>query len=461
VDPVSVDPVSVDPVSVDPASVDPASVDTASVDTASVDTASVDTASEAPEDAAEPETNGFQDLPLCDEIFAALVKAGYTDPTPVQAGFIPWALKDGDVVGQARTGTGKTAAFAIPVLNKLAMIAGSRSPRALVLVPTRELAVQVSAEFTKLGSDMSHKSVAIYGGKPIRAQVESLRAGADIVVGTPGRVIDHIRRATLTTTDLKMVVLDEADRMLDIGFRPDIERILRACPESRQTFLLSATLPPPIQRLAQRYMRNPEMLDYSTTNLSHDTIEQSYFTVDEPKKFPLLLRLLAREKPQQAIIFCRTKRRVDSVTKRLSRSTKFAGCLHGDMDQNARDRAMAKFRDGQLRFLVATDIAGRGIDVSSISHIINYDIPEFSDDYVHRVGRTGRMGREGIAFSFVRPEQGGELTRIEQRINRELKFDTIPGFQPFLHTVVVPVDPDAPTPPPPPNSRRKRYKKGL
>lgn len=410
-----------------------------------------------------PSKNGFATLPLTEELFSGLKKAGYTQPTPVQAGFIPRALEAGDVVGQARTGTGKTAAFAIPILQKLKPTGGKRSPRALVLVPTRELAVQVRDEFNKLGADTRHKAIAIYGGKPIRGQVESLRQGADIIVGTPGRVIDHIGRSTLHTSNLEIVVLDEADRMLDIGFRPDIERILRVCPKERQTLLLSATLPPPIQRLAKRYMNEPEMLDYSTTNLSHETIEQFYFTVDESKKFSLLLRLLARERPQQAIIFCRTKRRVDNVTKRLTRKTKFAGCLHGDMDQRARDRAMEKFRSGELRILVATDIAGRGIDVSGISHIINYDIPEFSDDYVHRVGRTGRMGREGIAFSFVRPEQGGELTRIEQRINRMLKRDDIAGFQPFVQPAATgePGEDAPPPPPPPPNSRRKRYRKGL
>jgi ATP-dependent RNA helicase DeaD len=409
--------------------------------------------------------SGFDLLPLREELLSALRKAGYTQPTPVQAGFIPRALDSVDVVGQARTGTGKTAAFAIPILQKLETKGGKRSPRALVLVPTRELAVQVRNEIAKLAVDIKHKAIAIYGGKPIRAQVESLRQGVDIVVGTPGRVIDHIGRATMHTDALELIVLDEADRMLDIGFRPDIERILKVCPRERQTFLLSATLPPPIQRLAKRYMNDPEMLDYSSTNLSHETIEQFYFTVDETKKFALLLRLMARERPQQAIIFCRTKRRVDSVTKRLSHKTKFAGCLHGDMDQRSRDRAMEKFRAGDLRFLVATDIAGRGIDVSGISHIINYDIPEFSDDYVHRVGRTGRMGREGIAFSFVRPEQGGELTRIEQRINRMLKRDDIPGFQPFIQSLVTPVaeneDSDAPPKPEAPNSRRKRYRKGL
>jgi ATP-dependent RNA helicase DeaD len=408
--------------------------------------------------------SGFSEFSLSDEMLSALEKAGYDQPTPVQAGVIPRALQDVDVVGQARTGTGKTAAFAIPILEKLEVKRGKRAPRALVLVPTRELAVQVRDEFAKLSVDSKHKSVAIYGGKPIRGQVESLRDGIDVVVGTPGRVIDHISRRTLQTDSMQVIVLDEADRMLDIGFRPDIERILRVCPTERQTLLLSATLAPPIRRLAERYMKDPEVLDFSVSNVDHDTIDQYYFTVDESKKFPLLLRLLARENPQQAIVFCRTKRRVDKVSKRLSKKTKFAGCLHGDMEQPARDRMMAKFRSGELRFLVATDIVGRGIDVTSISHIVNYDIPEFCDDYIHRVGRTGRMGREGVAFSFVNPEQGHELTRIEQRINRLLKRDSIPGFY-LTHEEERAGRGDdfeeKPAPPKPPNSRRKRYRRAL
>jgi ATP-dependent RNA helicase DeaD len=411
---------------------------------------------------------GFSKFALSGELLSALEKAGYAEPTPVQAGVIPRALESADVVGQARTGTGKTAAFAIPILEKLEVKRGKRPPRALVLVPTRELAVQVRDEFAKLSIDSKHKSVAIYGGKPIRGQVESLRDGVDVVVGTPGRVIDHIRRRTMQTESMEVVVLDEADRMLDIGFRPDIERILRVCPTERQTLLLSATLAPPIRRLAERYMKNPEVLDFSTNSVDHDTIDQYYFTVDETKKFPLLLRLLAREKPAQAIVFCRTKRRVDKVTKRLQKKTRFAGCLHGDMEQRARDRMMARFRSGELRFLIATDIVGRGIDVTNISHIVNYDIPEFCDDYVHRVGRTGRMGREGIAFSFVNPEQGHELTRIEQRINRLLKRDSIPGFY-LTHDEERAgrggegegdIE-EKPAPPEPPNSRRKRYRRAL
>jgi ATP-dependent RNA helicase DeaD len=270
--------------------------------------------------------------------------------------------------------------------------------------------------------------VAIYGGKPIRQQTEKLQRGVEVVVGTPGRVMDHMSRHNLFLGDLRQVVLDEADRMLDIGFRPDIEKILRQCPESRQTLLFSATLPPPVLRLAQRYMRNPESLDFSAEDVAVETIEQSYFTIDPGQKFDLLLKLLEREQPAQAIIFCRTRRGTERIEQRLTKKYPDAACIHGDLPQRTRDRVMEGFRAGKIRLLVATDVMGRGIDVTRISHIINFDVPEFCDDYIHRVGRTGRMGREGTAFTFVTPEEGPQLTRIEIRINRLLKRDEIAGF---------------------------------
>lgn len=360
---------------------------------------------------------------------AALDKAGYLEPTPVQAGVIPCALKGDDVMGQARTGTGKTAAFAVPILERYGSRDGGPGVRALVLVPTRELAVQVREEFVKLARGRRIQVVAVYGGKPIRGQIDKLRRGAQVVVGTPGRLIDHISRGTLQLQNLQCVVLDEADRMLDIGFRPDIEKILRRCPRDRQTMLLSATVPPPIERLARRYMQDPEKLDFSPKEIGVSTIEQFYFTVDQKQKFDLLVRLLKREKPQQAIVFCRTKRGTERIYQRLSKKFDRVGSMHGDMQQRSRDRVMDQFRKEKTRILVATDVVGRGIDVTSISHIINYDIPQFCDDYIHRVGRTGRMGREGVAFTFVTPEEGNELTRIEMRIDRLLKRDEISGFE--------------------------------
>ncbi len=366
---------------------------------------------------------------LSEATLAALEKAGYTEPTPVQAGLIPRALQGVDVMGQARTGTGKTAAFVIPILERIQPRKKHAAPQALVLVPTRELAVQVRDEVVKLAYGRRIHAVAVYGGKPIRGQIDKLQRGAEIVIGTPGRVLDHMSRGTLPLGELQIVVLDEADRMLDIGFRSDIEKILRRCPSQRQTLLLSATVPPPVERLARRYMHEPEVLNFSPKEITVDTIDQYYFSVDQDRKVELLLRLLEREQPQQAIIFCRTKRTTDKLYQRLlRRKVEAVDCIHGDLRQSQRDRVMQRFRSGEVRYLVATDVVGRGLDIPGISHIINFDIPQFCDDYVHRVGRTGRMGRQGVAYTFVTPEEGNELTRIEVRINRLLQRDEIPGF---------------------------------
>ncbi len=406
----------------------------------------------------------FEDMALSAVMMESLKHAGYHSPTQIQAGLIPLALQGMDVVGQARTGTGKTAAFAIPILERIKPRGEVSGPQALILVPTRELAMQVRTEVAKLAYGSDVQSVAVYGGSPIRAQIEKIERGAQVIVGTPGRLLDHMSRGTLRWDSLVCAVLDEADRMLDIGFRPDIEKILRRCPSERQTFLLSATVPPPILRMARRYMKDPEMLDFSPSNLAVDTIEQHYFTVDNDKKYELLVRLLIREKPVQAIIFCRTKRGTDRLHNRLRKLTKRVECIHGDMPQSGRDRVMRMLREGNVRLLVATDVVGRGIDVSAISHIINYDIPQFCDDYVHRVGRTGRMGGEGIAFTLVTPEEGGELTRIEQRINTLLKCDEIRGLE--ARTLESQVgegdddDPDAKKPTPF-SSRRRRHRRGL
>lgn len=376
---------------------------------------------------------GFSTLGLSPTTLQAVNQAGYSQPTPVQSGVIPRAIAGIDVLGQAQTGTGKTASFVLPILELLTRSSGrGHGVRALVLVPTRELAVQVRDEFEKLAAGSKLQCVAVYGGKPIRAQIDKLAKNPQVVVGTPGRVLDHMSRGTLVLSDLELVTLDEADRMLDIGFRPDIEKILRRCPQSRQTLLLSATVPPPVAKLATRYMRDPEVLDFSTKEISVETIEQFYFTVDPSRKFALLEQLLEREQPRQAIVFCRTKRGTDKINERLQRRRKekktSVACIHGDLAQNVRDRVMRQFREGQIEVLVATDVVGRGIDVSGVSHIINYDIPEFCDDYVHRVGRTGRMGREGVAYTFVAPEEGTQLTRIEMRIDKLLERSEIAGF---------------------------------
>ncbi len=413
-----------------------------------------------------PPAESFDQLDLSEVMLDSLAAAEYHTPSPVQAGIIPHAIKGIDVLGQARTGTGKTAAFAIPILELYGQPAKGPKPRSLVLVPTRELAVQVCDEISKLAKGRKTKCIAVYGGKPIRAQISQLERGSDIVVGTPGRVIDHLSRGTLILDELKCVVLDEADRMLDIGFRPDIEKILRRCPRKRQTLLLSATVAPGVERLAKQYMTNPEVMDFSPSSKTVDTIEQHYFTVEEDRKFDLLLRLLEREKPEQAIIFCRTKRGTDRNHRKLSRKLKGVDCIHGDMAQSARDRVMRDFRGGKVRILVATDVVGRGIDVTNISHIINYDLPQSSDDYVHRVGRTGRMGREGIAFSFVTPEQGDELTRIEMLINTLLNRAEIEGFQTVAQVAPPQADSsddeETPKKPLPPGKRApRRHRRGL
>ena len=375
-----------------------------------------------------PEPTRFEDLDLSPIMLKALVRAGFEFSTPIQAGLIPLALEGEDVIGQARTGTGKTAAFGIPILEQLDPLEECREPQALILVPTRELADQVGREIERLAWGVPTEIAVLAGGKNMNRQLRQLQNGVQVVVGTPGRVHDHLQRGTLRTNHIWCIVLDEADRMLDIGFRPQIERILRRCPRDRQTLLLSATLPDTVRRLAESYMVRPQVIDCSQNEMSVDTIEQRYFTVAPEQKLELLIRLLKREQPEQVIIFCRTKRGVDKLQRKLSHDFESTGCMHGDMQQRERDRVLQRLRDSDLKILVATDVVGRGIDVSTVSHIINYDVPQDSDDYVHRVGRTGRMGREGIAFTFIVPGEGDFLTSVEQRINKLLKQDHIAGF---------------------------------
>ena len=396
-----------------------------------------------PESAQDWSNNKFSQFNLKPEIMRALNKFDYLEPTPIQMGVIPLAGTGRDVMGQAQTGTGKTAAFSLPILQKLEFDETMFSPRALILVPTRELAVQVRDEILRLGKYTGLAIAAFYGGAPLAKQTALLSEGVDIAVGTPGRIIDLFMRKALDLSKLEFVVLDEADRMLDIGFRPDIEKILRRCPDSRQTMLMSATIPPEVDHLARHYMNNPEKLDFSPKNLAVETIEQSYFSVAPERKVELLKRLLERENPHQAIIFCRTKKRTEQLTAIVKKWYPDVLGMHGDMEQDKRMKTIQKFRDGKVRLLVATDVVGRGLDISGVSHIINYDIPQFCDDYVHRVGRTGRMGKEGVAFTFVTAEEGVELTRIEMRINKLLKRDEIPGFAAFATPAATSSKPDA------------------
>ncbi len=387
----------------------------------------------------EAEAKGFAKLGVSETMLEALKTIRFIEPTPIQAGVFKQVQAGKDVMGQAQTGTGKTAAFSIPIIEGVEECPPGNDPVALILVPTRELAVQVRDETQRLCYGRDVRVSACYGGKPIAKQISRLREGVDIVVGTPGRVLDLMNRSALKFDSLRWVVLDEADRMLDIGFRPDIEKILKRTPQDRQTLLFSATLPAPVVRLAEKYMKSPEVLDFSNKNMSVDTIEQYYVTVDPERKFDALLFLLEEQQPHQAIIFARTKRGVDRLARLLSKRMDGLAAIHGDLNQGERDRVMANFRSGKLRYLVATDVVGRGIDVSGISHIINYDIPAFCDDYVHRVGRTGRMGREGVAFTFVTVEEGSELTRIEMRIDKLLKRAELKGFESYTK----PGDPNA------------------
>jgi ATP-dependent RNA helicase DeaD len=371
---------------------------------------------------------GFHALNLSPPMLAALERANYSEPTPIQAAFIPEVMQGRDVIGQAQTGTGKTAAFLVPFLNNWKP--NSRpGPQAIVLAPTRELVVQVAEEAVKLAPSPQCRSLAIYGGQRIRKQLNDLSRGCALVVGTPGRVLDHLARGSLNLAGVKYVVLDEADRMLDIGFRPDIERILRRTPQPRQTMLLSATMPPPVMRLVHRYMVDPVHINLAPARATVESIRQSYISVDEDRKFELLVRVIEREKPRQCIIFCERKVWAEDLYRGLRTRIPRVAVMHGDLDQSLRNRIMQGFREAKITFLVATDVVGRGIDVRNISHVINYDLPEDPENYVHRIGRTGRIGADGVAIAFVLPEQGKQLTAIEHFINLQLQADRIEGFQ--------------------------------
>ncbi|MFI5458554.1 MAG: DEAD/DEAH box helicase [Isosphaerales bacterium] len=374
----------------------------------------------------EEPASGFPSMGLSPVMLKALKHARYLTPTPIQAAFIPQALDGLDVIGQAKTGTGKTAAFGIPLIE---MLEGRmRGPQGIILAPTRELTQQIVGELQKLTMGSEVSVCGIFGGEPIERQLRSLSRGVDLIVGTPGRVLDHIERRTLYLGDIVHVVLDEADRMLDIGFRPDIERILRKLPSPRQTMLLSATINADVRRLAQRYMFEPIEVNLSQDEPSLDTILQYYVPVTTDRKFDLLVLLLKRDRPRQCIVFTRTKRGADRVAERLRRVVTGVSAIHGDLAQNIRDRVMRGFRSGEISVLVATDVVGRGIDVEGISHVINYDMPDDTENYVHRIGRTGRMGKDGIAYLFVCPDQGEPLTAIESMINRVIPPLQIEGF---------------------------------
>ncbi|HEU5011371.1 MAG TPA: DEAD/DEAH box helicase [Roseiflexaceae bacterium] len=358
------------------------------------------------------ETNGFETLGLQDTILRAISELGYEEPTPIQAKTIARLLNGADVIAQAQTGTGKTAAFALPIIER--MDTAQRLPQALVLTPTRELAVQVAEAFHSYGKYAGVTVLPVYGGQPIDRQLRVLNRGVHVVVGTPGRLLDHIERGTLQLDHVRTVVLDEADEMLAMGFVEDIEAILKETPAERQTALFSATMPGPIATLARRYMRDPQRITVEATQMTVPQIRQVYYEVGARDKFEVLCRVLDFEQPTSSIIFCRTKSEVDSLGERLIARAFPAETLHGDLSQPQRDRVMGRFRSGQVELLVATDVAARGLDIEHVSHVINYDLPVDPEVYVHRIGRTGRAGRTGSAITLVTPRERRMLRAIER-----------------------------------------------
>src|SRR4051812_16000792 len=355
----------------------------------------------------------FSELGLSAEVLKAIDKLGFEQAAPIQASAIPILMSGGDVVGQSQTGSGKTAAFAIPAIEKVDT--RQRGVQVLILCPTRELAIQVSEEVHKLALFKSGlHALPIYGGQSFDRQLAGLKQGANIVIGTPGRVMDHMRRGTLKLSGLKIVVLDEVDVMLNMGFRDDIEIILQAAPAERQTVFFSATIPRPIQQLIEKYSRNPQRIRLEQKTLTVPTVEQVYYEVDRNYKIELLTRLIDIHDLKLGIIFCNTKRMVDELVEHLNTQGYSADRLHGDMTQQMRDRVMNKFRKSGLEFLVATDVAARGIDVDDVQVVFNYDLPYDVEDYLHRIGRTGRVGRSGRAISFVAGRELFQINNIER-----------------------------------------------
>ncbi|MFG0283817.1 MAG: DEAD/DEAH box helicase [Phycisphaerales bacterium JB039] len=373
------------------------------------------------------QVEGFADLGLSEAALRGVADAGFERPTVIQAKLIPPAMRGADILGQAKTGTGKTAAFVLPLLS---LVEKGKPFQALILAPTRELAIQIDAEIRTLGKHTGVRSVPIYGGQRIPAQIEKLEKGPEIVVGAPGRVMDMHRRGHIDFSGMKFVVLDEVDRMLDIGFREDIRWILSRCPKKRQTMFVSATISEDIDRLARSFMTDPEKIVTSAGSLTVSLVTQRYLAVQSWDKKRLLRHLLTHEEPALTLIFCRLKRTVDELARYLTEKGIESHAIHGDMPQSKRNSVMRRLRGGELSVLIASDLASRGIDVEGISHVINYDLPEDIELYIHRIGRTARAGRGGIAWSLVTPEQGQLLTDIELRINAEIPKMEYPDFQP-------------------------------
>jgi ATP-dependent RNA helicase RhlE len=368
----------------------------------------------------------FEDLGLAPEILEAVKDAGYERPTPIQAEAIPLALKGRDLIGLAQTGTGKTAAFTLPILDRL--IGGPRRTRALVLTPTRELAMQVDESVRKYANSAEIDVAAVFGGVPLDPQEKKLRKGVDIVVATPGRLIDHLERQNVVFDDLEILVLDEADRMLDMGFAPQINKIVAQIPSYRQTLLFSATMPPEVEALARKYLRKPIVIQIGRRSGASNMVTHAVYPVPRERKGALLVELLRDVKSETVLVFTRTKHGADKVVRDLEHAGIKATAMHADKTQSQRTKALEQFKSGAINVLVATDIAQRGLDISGITHVINYDVPQQPEDYVHRIGRTGRAAATGDAFTFMAPDEIAMVRSIERVIGSPIPRISVPGY---------------------------------
>ncbi len=374
----------------------------------------------------------FESLGLAPTLLRALAEQGYAEPTPVQAGAIPLVLQGHDLLAAAQTGTGKTAAFALPLLHKLidAPATAARRPRALVLTPTRELAAQILDNVQAYGKHLRISAATIFGGVGMGPQINALRRGVDIVIATPGRLIDHMQQRTIDLSAVETLVLDEADRMLDMGFLPALKRILGALPRQRQTLLFSATFAPEIKALAMQFMREPREVTVTPPNTVAALVSHHVHPVDASRKRDLLLHVLSQDSRRQTLVFSRTKHGADKLVTFLNASGLRAAAIHGNKSQNARTKALADFKSSRITVLVATDIAARGIDIDQLPMVINFDLPMVAEDYVHRIGRTGRAGSEGMAVSLVSHDESGLLRDIRKLLKDEIAVDDVAGFEP-------------------------------
>jgi len=374
----------------------------------------------------------FDSLGLAPALLRALADYGYTQATPIQAAAIPPALEGHDLLAAAQTGTGKTAAFALPLLQKLSTSGQTmtRRPRALVLTPTRELAAQVHENLRDYGKHMQVSATTIFGGVSMGPQINALRRGVDVVIATPGRLMDHMQQRTLDLSGVETLILDEADRMLDMGFLPALKRILAALPKKRQTLLFSATFAPAIKTLAMEFMHNPREISVSTPNTVATLVSHQVHPVDASKKRDLLLHLLSVDSRRQTLVFSRTKHGADKLVTFLNASGLRTAAIHGNKSQNARTRALSDFKSGRVTVLVATDIAARGIDIEQLPIVINFDLPMVAEDYVHRIGRTGRAGSEGLAVSLVSHDESGLLRDIRKLLSQDIALNNVPGYEP-------------------------------